>query len=50
MNKEYLLFENQRRIDKAKSKIVDGIDLDYWESELDTLRNERMIIEGDLWQ
>jgi len=50
MNKEELLIENQRMINKAESKIALKEDVEYWTKELDTLMNEKVMIEGDQWR
>jgi len=50
MINQTLLKENKRMILKAKSKIVESIDLEYWEQELETLLNEKIMIEDGTWQ
>jgi len=50
MINQTLLKENKRMISKANNKILNKIEVNYWEQELETLLNEKVMIEGGTWQ
>ena len=50
MINQTLLKENKRMILKAENKILNKIEVKYWKQELETLLNEKVMIEDETWR
>jgi len=52
LRKQNRLFEQDRMIAKAERMLNNNVDNEHWKQELDTLLNEKMLIDNDdpQWQ